>query len=104
MSENQDDIWQKIIASEIFDDKCDGIMKQIIINLCSNCTEENFMENIPCPGPDMLKKCLMLVCIFCNDVNVIKYLMESEILDVSHTDKFSADCLLSACWGNANLG
>jgi hypothetical protein len=88
------------------DESCEEKTKDSLINFCSTCTKEYFLENITYIaniGSDLLKTCFLLVCWKNTNLEIIKYLIEDLKMDVNHMDKNKNNCLTLACRGNTNL-
>jgi hypothetical protein len=101
----RDDIWQEIIAMEFIDEPCEEKTKDILINFCSTCSKEYFLEKITYIanlGSDLLKTCFLLVCWKNTNLKIIKYLIEDLKMDVNHTNRYGSNCLMLACRGNTN--
>jgi hypothetical protein len=100
------DIWQKILTLDIFQESCEEKTKHIIINLCSSSTIDIFLDNyssIVNSETHILKIYFLVICGFNSNLEIIKYLIENQKMNINHTDIYGNNCLTMACLKNTNL-
>jgi hypothetical protein len=100
------DIWQRILTFNIFHESCEEKTKHIIINLCSSSTLDIFLDNyqsIVNSEPHVLKNYFLVICGINTNLEIIKYLIENQKMNINHTNNNGNNCLTLACRENTNL-
>src|SRR5438477_297345 len=97
------DMWKKIITRTDIDDQCETKIKDFFVNICLNnlkYMKENFYLITDC---NTKRQCIILACLFCNDINVITFLTDVFELDINITNCTGNTYLHMACYENTNL-